>query len=67
MTEIAPRIEVDEEVRFGKPVVPGTRVPVDLVLAKLATGTTIEELGAEYGITPEDVRAVTLVYAERPS
>jgi len=36
--EIAPRIAVDEKVRFGKPVISGTRVPVDLILAKLAGG-----------------------------
>jgi len=36
MTEIAPRIVVDEKVRFGKPVIAGTRVPVDLVVGKVA-------------------------------
>ena len=40
--EIAPRISVDERVRFGKPVIAGTRVPVDLVLGKLAGGMTYE-------------------------
>jgi uncharacterized protein (DUF433 family) len=38
--EIAPRITVDEKIRFGKPVVKGTRVSVDLVLGKLAGGMT---------------------------
>ena len=33
--EIAPRIVVDEKVRFGRPVIRGTRVPVDLILANL--------------------------------
>lgn len=64
MTEIAPRITVDENVRFGKPVIAGTRVPVNLVLAKLATGMTVEEVGAEYGLTPEDVRAALAYAAE---
>jgi len=64
VTEIAPRIVVDEKVRFGKPVIAGTRVPVDLVLAKLAAGMTIEDLGTEYGITPEDIRAAIL-HAEK--
>lgn len=32
MMEIAPGITVDENVRFGKPVISGTRVPVDLVV-----------------------------------
>ncbi len=36
--EIAPRISVEEKVRFGKPVITGTRVPVDLILGKLAGG-----------------------------
>jgi uncharacterized protein (DUF433 family) len=40
--EIAPRISVDERIRFGKPVITGTRVPVDLVLGKLAGGMTYE-------------------------
>ena len=40
--EIVPRISVDERVRFGKPVLSGTRVPVDLVLGRLAGGMTYE-------------------------
>jgi len=38
MKEIAPGITVDQSVRFGKPVLKGTRVPVDLVVGKLAGG-----------------------------
>jgi uncharacterized protein (DUF433 family) len=62
MTEIAPHISVDESVRFGRPVVSGTRVPIDLVLAKLAENLSVAELLAEYGLTEEQVRAV-LAYA----
>jgi uncharacterized protein (DUF433 family) len=36
--EIAPRIVVDQAVRFGRPVIRGTRVPVATVIAKLAGG-----------------------------
>lgn len=64
MTEIAPRITVDETVRFGKPVIAGTRVPVDLVVAKLAGGMTIETLTEEYDHTRDDVLAA-LAYAAR--
>ncbi len=64
MTEIAPRIAVDENVRFGKPVITGTRVPVDLILGKLASGMTIEQIVEEYGVTREDVLAA-LSYAAR--
>jgi len=62
--EIAPRISVDEKVRFGKPVITGTRVPVDLILGKLAGGMTYEEVMAEYEITHEDILAA-LDYAAK--
>jgi uncharacterized protein (DUF433 family) len=64
MTEIAPRITVDEKIRFGKPVIQGTRVPVDLVVGKLAGGMGIEEVMEEYELTREEVLA-TLAYAAR--
>ena len=64
MREITPRITVDEETRFGRPVIQGTRVPVDLVLGKLAAGLSTEDICAEYGITREDVLAA-LAYAAR--
>jgi uncharacterized protein (DUF433 family) len=62
MTEIAPRIAVDQDIRFGKPVIAGTRVPVDLVIGKLAGGMTIEEVMREYELDREDVLAA-LSYA----
>jgi uncharacterized protein (DUF433 family) len=45
--EIAKRISVDERVRFGRPVITGTRVPVDLILGKLAGGMRYEEIVQE--------------------
>ena len=65
MTEIAPRIVVDETVRFGRPVIAGTRVPVDLVVGKLAGGLTIDQVMEEYGLAREDVLAA-LSYGARP-
>jgi uncharacterized protein (DUF433 family) len=62
--QIAPRISVDEKIRFGKPVISGTRVPVDLIIGKLAGGMTYEEVMAEYEITREDILAV-LDYAAK--
>ena len=62
--EIAPRISVNEKIRFGKPVISGTRVPVYLILGKLAGGMTYEEVMAEYEITREDILAV-LDYAAK--
>ena len=62
--EIAPRIVVDEKVRFGRPVIRGTRVPVDLILAKLAGGMIYEEVMTEYDLTKEDILAA-LNYAAK--
>jgi uncharacterized protein (DUF433 family) len=60
--QLAERIEVDPTIRFGRPVIAGTRVPVDLVIAKLAGGMESDEVAAEYGLALEDVRAA-LSYA----
>ncbi|MEK7216430.1 MAG: DUF433 domain-containing protein [Chloroflexota bacterium] len=54
--EIAPRITIDPTVRFGRPVIQGTRVPVELVIGKLAGGMTAEEVAQEYALTLDDVR-----------
>lgn len=62
--EVAPRIVVDPEIRFGKPVIQGTRVPVHLVVAKIAGGMGLDEVAAEYDLTVEDVRAA-LGYAAK--
>jgi uncharacterized protein (DUF433 family) len=62
--EIAPRISIDEKVRFGKAVIKGTRVPVDLIIGKLAGGMTYEEVMSEYDLTREDILAA-LDYAAK--
>ena len=62
MRRIAPRVVVDPAVRFGRPVIEGTRVPVDMVVGKLAGGMTTEEVCAEYELAREDVHAA-LSYA----
>ena len=62
--EIAPRITLDEKVRFGKPVIKGTRVPVDLIIGKLAGGMTYEEVMSEYDLAREDLLAA-LDYAAK--
>ena len=60
--EIAPRIVADANIRFGKPVISGTRVPVETVISKLAGGMRPEEVAEEYEISLEDLRAA-LSYA----
>ncbi len=65
MKEIAAGVTVDPAVRFGRPVVQGTRVPVDLVIRELANGMTPEEVGREYALTAEQIQAVLRYAADR--
>ena len=41
---VTDRIEIDPSVMTGKPVIRGTRIPVELILRKLAEGATREDL-----------------------
>ena len=52
------RIEARPAVMMGKPCVKGTRIPVYLLLQKMAAGETSEQLLAAYSqLAPEDLRA----------
>ena len=51
------RIIIDPEIRHGKPIIKGTRVPVDIILGSLVGGMEIEEIAKEYRIEKEDVFA----------
>ncbi|HEX4336611.1 MAG TPA: DUF433 domain-containing protein [Polyangiaceae bacterium] len=64
MVDIAPRIVVDEGVHSGRPVIKGTRVPVDVVLGQLAAGLTPQDVADAYRVTTEDVLAA-LAYAAK--
>ena len=57
-------IIVDPNVRFGKPVIAGTRVPVDLIVGKIASGMTLETVAKEYELTREHVRSALRYAAE---
>lgn len=50
-------IASDEAVRFGKPTVRGTRVTVEEVVRAVASGSTLAEVGEEFGIDPRAVQA----------
>lgn len=64
MKELFPHIAVDPGVQFGKPVIAGTRVPVEVVVGHIAAGGTVEEAMKEYRLTREQVLA-TLKYASK--
>jgi uncharacterized protein (DUF433 family) len=52
------RIEVNPRVMLGKPVIRGTRIPVELLLRKLGEGASEEDLLAAYPrLTRADIQA----------
>lgn len=68
MTEkqLLKRIVVDPKIMLGKPVIKGTRLPVELIMEKLAYGETLEQLKQDYPfICQDDIRAALLYAAKR--
>jgi len=60
-----PRIEINPEIMDGKPVVRGTRVPVELVLRKLGAGMSPEAILVDHPrLTLEDIRAAQAFAAD---
>jgi uncharacterized protein (DUF433 family) len=64
MTEkLLKRIEINPAVMLGKPVIKGTRIPVELILLKLSEGATESDLLDAYPcLTKLDIQAA-LAYA----
>ena len=57
-------VVINEKIRFGKPIIKGTRITVDEVLGALAGGMTHEEIKREYGVNNEGVLAALKYAAE---
>jgi len=52
------RIEINPRIMLGKPVIRGTRIPVNTVLNLMAEGQTTQEIAGDYpDLTPEDINA----------
>lgn len=64
MKEIFPRVTIDQNVQFGKPVIKGTRVPVEVIVGHIAAGDNIDEVMKQYELKREDVLAA-LKYAAK--
>lgn len=55
---ITDRIEINPQVMLGKPVIRGTRIPVELILRKLSQGATEPDLLDAYPrLSHEDIQA----------
>lgn len=58
-------ISSDPNILFGKMVIKGSRIPVDLILEKLATGYSFAQLLEAYPrITTIDIQACLLFAAD---
>ncbi|RLG20276.1 DUF433 domain-containing protein [Candidatus Micrarchaeota archaeon] len=65
MEELLKRVEVNPKVMLGKPVIRGTRLPVELILEKLAYGATEEDILQDYPfLSREDIKAAILYAAK---
>jgi uncharacterized protein (DUF433 family) len=59
------RIQVNPDIMGGKPVVRGTRVPVELILRKLGAGMPLESILADHPrLTYDDIRAAQAFAAD---
>jgi uncharacterized protein (DUF433 family) len=67
MTEVVEGITADPDVMHGKPVIEGTRVPVDVVLKTLADGASVEEICMEFDLEEEQVFTAVRYAADRIS
>jgi uncharacterized protein (DUF433 family) len=53
------RIEINPDIMGGKPVIRGTRVPVELVLRKLGAGMSLKAILIDHPrLTRDDIRAI---------
>ncbi len=59
------RIEINPEIMAGKPVIRGTRVPVELILRKLGAGMRTAAILADHPkLTLDDIRAAQAFAAD---
>lgn len=63
--ELLRRIVINPKVMVGKPVIRGTRIPVDTIVRLVAQGMKEEEILEDYpNLRKEDIKAALLYSAE---
>jgi uncharacterized protein (DUF433 family) len=59
------RIEINPKIMLGKPVIRGTRIPVELIVRKMAEGADEKALLQAYpNLAPQDIHAALLYAAD---
>ena len=65
MVDFMKHIEINPKILLGKPVIRGTRIPLELIVKLVAQGWKDEDIIKEYpSLKKEDIRAA-LFYAEK--
>ncbi|MFH1259101.1 MAG: DUF433 domain-containing protein [Elusimicrobiota bacterium] len=68
MNELLKRIEINREIMLGKPVIKGTRIPVELLLKKLSQNISTNEILEDYpNLAQEDIMAAIAFASEELS
>ncbi len=56
--ELNERIVMNPVIMTGKPVIKGTRIPVDMIVRLIAQGMTLQEILEDYPqLTKDDIKA----------
>ncbi len=64
--ELLKRIETNPKIMLGKPVIKGTRLPVEIILEKLGYGYNEEEIIKDFPfLKREDIKACLIYAAKR--
>jgi uncharacterized protein (DUF433 family) len=56
-------IEIRPDIMLGKPVIKGTRIPVELIIRKLGEGGTVEDVIDGYPTLTKEKIMAALIYA----
>lgn len=56
-------VEVKSDVQSGAPVLRGTRMPVDAIVANFDYGVSLEEIAEQFELAPMQVEAI-VTYAQ---
>ena len=59
------RIEINPAILVGKPIIPGTRIPVELIIKLVVQRRTDEQIIQEYPVLKKEDIQEALLYAEK--
>jgi uncharacterized protein (DUF433 family) len=55
--EYLKRIEMNPKILGGKPIIKGTRISIELILERIASGYRFDEIIYDYDIIEDDIKA----------